>query len=137
MTYPEDRLKGKIIGIDFDSTISHCPKWKGVGVFGKPIQNAKWAIEKFKEMGALIMIHTTRKETQLIRTWLKENEIPYDFVNHSPRNAKWKLSEKKLFADFYIDDRNISFNGDWRETFMQAMNFERWEKKESETAIRS
>jgi len=128
-------MKGKIVAIDFDSTISHCPAWKGVGVFGKPIVNAKWALERLKDMGALVVIYTTRREIPLVAAYMKENDLPYDYINFSPRNVEQKLSDKKIAADIYIDDRNIAFRGEWKDTFLEAVNFKRWEKKDQEKAI--
>lgn len=125
----ENKLKGKIIAVDFDSTICHYDGWKGVGVFGKPIQGVQWALSKFKEMGATIVIHTCRRETQLVDKHLKENNITFDYINFSPRNEKSKLSDSKIGADIYIDDRAISFRGEWHETYLQVMNFRPWEKE--------
>ena len=124
----DDFLKGKIICVDFDSTISHYDGWKGAGVFGAPIQGVAWALGKFREMGATVIIHTCRRESQHIADYLFKNGIPYDEINFSPRNAKLKLSDK-LAADIYIDDRAINFSGEWHDTYRQVVNFVPWEKK--------
>jgi len=125
----EDKLKGKVIAIDFDSTISHYDGFKGVGVFGKPIQGAAWALKQFKQMGATVVINTCRREANLVAEYLKEHEIPFDYINFSPRNKKLKLSEAKIAADVYIDDKAINFSGEWKNTYLQTVNFVRWEKK--------
>ena len=122
-------LKDKIIAVDFDSTISHCPVWKGAGIFGEPVLNAKWALERFKEMGATIIINSTRREIAKIKEYLDEYKIPYDFVNWSPRNLKQSLSSTKVAADIYIDDRNVSFRGEWKDTYLETVNFKNWERK--------
>ena len=132
----EKKLRDRIIAVDFDSTIAHYDGWKGQGIFGKPIQSVQWALGKFKELGATVVIHTCRRETNLVTKYLNEHKIPFDYVNFSPRNKKLKLSEAKIGADVYIDDRAIRFSGEWHETYRQVVNFTRWEKKHGD-AIRS
>ena len=124
----EQILKNKILAIDFDSTIAHYDGWKGAGIFGEPIPNVHWALKRFKDLGAMIIIHTCRRETQHINDYLHKHKIPYDFINFSPRNEEYKSSDKKINADMYIDDRGISFQGDWKTTYLQVVNFRTWEQ---------
>ena len=125
----EKILKGKIIAVDFDGVISEYEGWKGVGIFGKPVVGVQWSLNKFREMGAEVVIHTCRRETDLVVSYLKENNIPYDYINFSPRNTELKLSHMKIGADIYIDDRALTFTGEWKETYRQVVNFRRWGKK--------
>ena len=121
-------LDGKIIAADFDGTLSHYESWKGVGVFGKPILSAVWAMERFKAMGAIVIIHTCRKEIGAVADYLRKHKIPYDHINYSPRNVTLGLSHKKVAADIYIDDKAVGFRGEWKDTYLQVINFRRWEK---------
>jgi len=123
----EKKLRDFYIAVDFDSTISHYDGFKGVGVFGKPVQGAAWALGKFREMGATVIIHTCRREINLIAEYLKEHNIQYDYINYSPKNSKLNLSNKKIAATVYIDDKAIGFRGQWRETYLDVVNFRRWE----------
>lgn len=124
-------LNGLLIAVDFDGTIAHYDGWMGVGKFGKPIENVKWALEKFREQGAKIIIHTCRAEIHLVKEYLKEHSIPFDYVNFSPREINYKTSDKKVNADIYIDDKAIPFCGEWKETYMQVVNFKTWRHKHS------
>jgi hypothetical protein len=123
----EQILKDRIIAVDFDGTIAQYGSWKGVGVFGDPVLSAQWALKMLKNLGATIIVHTCRKETNLVIDYLREHKIPYDHVNYSPRNVELKLSPKKIAADIYIDDKAIGFRGQWRETYLDVVNFRRWE----------
>ncbi len=38
----------------------------------------------------------------------------------------------KPYADVYIDDRAIQFNGDWDKTIKEALKFQSWEKRKDE-----
>jgi len=133
----ENILDGKIIAVDFDSTVSHYNGWRGVGVFGQQIKSVAWALGQFKKLGAIVVIWTCRRETNLVTKYLEENRIPFDYVNFSPRNKEFKLSPKKIAADIYIDDKAINFSGEWKDTYLQVVNFKRWEAKHGGAAIRS
>lgn len=132
-----DKLKDKIIAVDLDGTILQYDSWRGPTVFGDPLQGAKWALEKFKEMGATIVIYTCRKRVDLVDQHLRKHEIPFDHINFSPRNKKSKMSEAKIGADIYIDDRNVSFRGEWHETYKEVVNFRRWGRLIGSKAISS
>ena len=118
----------KTIAVDFDGTIvtMDFPK---IGTL-KPY--AKETIEVLKNEGHKIIIWTCRygnKEDE-VRTFLKENRIPYDTINdHTPgdiSNLKHLVPEtRKVFADIYIDDRSIFWIDDWR---MIATKLGIWEK---------
>jgi len=125
----ENRLKDKIIAVDLDGTILEYDEWRGPAVFGEPLQGAKWALEKFKEMGAIIVVHTCRKMTDKVEQHLRTHKIPFDYINFSPRNKKSKMSEAKIGADIYIDDRGLPFRGEWHETYKAVVNFRRWGKE--------
>lgn len=127
----EKVLEGKIIAVDFDSTIAHYSGFKGVGVYGKPVESVQWALGKFREMGAEIIVHTCRGNVEIphIAKYLKEHKIPHDYINYSPRISRDRLSDNKVAADFYIDDKGIQFRGEWKETYLQILNFKGWEKE--------
>lgn len=103
------------IAIDFDGTIAEYDGWKGVGVFGKPIKGAVGSINSLKKEGWKIIIWTTRGETELIREYLSKHEIPFDSINENLLGTPKNVSDKKVTADIYIDDRAIRFNS-WKDT---------------------
>lgn len=120
----------KHIAIDFDGVIAEYEGWKGIGVFGKPIAGVKKALEKFKAAGNIIIIHTTRGEVEAIKKYMALWEIPYDYINFNPNQAP-HMNQGKPIADVYIDDRAVTFNGSWNNTFLeQVLNFKSWYKKE-------
>jgi len=133
----EKKLDGKVIAVDFDGVIAEYDTWKGVGVFGKPVQSIQWAMSKLREMGAEIVVHTCRRETQAVVDYLFKNGIEYDYINFSPKNDKLKLSDKKISADIYIDDKGLPFRGEWHQTFIDIMNFRRWGDELGSNAISS
>jgi hypothetical protein len=109
--------------VDFDLTLcdSDYPKC------GPPIPGGKEALQRFRELGYLIIIDSCRscswhcdaygvdktkpvlerEHVVAMRDWLIEHEIPFDEINDGSRG--------KIFAQWYIDDKGISFKNNWAE----------------------
>ncbi len=121
-----------LICIDFDGTIAQYDGWKGVGIFGEPIKGVKEALRNLEKAGKKIIVYTTRGEVNSISQYLKEHDIPYDYINPAPKNNS-HMSRKPI-ADVYIDDRAIQFPGEWTAEFVQrVIDFEPWYKLDSFT----
>jgi hypothetical protein len=70
------------------------------------------------EQGWGIIIWTCRKDSPALRQWLKKHGIPFDTINAGLLNINGQ--SKKVFADVYIDDRNVDIIGeqyDWGKTY--------------------
>lgn len=107
----------KVVVIDFDGTLCEF----AFPNIGKPKPDVKQALEKLKELGYTIRIHTCGtahrwgKEFRIlhIRTmekFLEENEIPYDEII---------INMDKPIADWYIDDRAIQYKDNWLDIVQQ------------------
>jgi hypothetical protein len=112
----------KVICIDFDGVISSYTSWKGRYIYGKPIKGAAQYTTLLKDHGWTIIIHTTRLENEHIEIYLNENGIKYDYINHNP-NQPMPSNMGKPYANIYLDDRGLNFNGDWEETFDKILEF--------------
>lgn len=117
----------KTICIDIDGTITHFIEWQGANVFGDILPGAVYNIRKLKEAGCFIIIYSTRSDKHAIADFLKRNDIPFDSINENPNQPDNAIGGKPL-ADVYIDDRNVTFKGNWDETFEQTINFKPWEE---------
>jgi len=104
----------KIAIIDFDGTLCKFA-FPDVG----PIEpNVQEALEILKAAGYIIKIHSCRTATywkrpdervihvQLIRDFMRENNLPYDEIILDP-------TKDKPIADVYIDDRAIRYDNNW------------------------
>lgn len=111
-----------IIAVDFDGTLC-CDAYPSIGV---PMTGAVQGMQDLKAMGCYIIIWTCRSGKLLLDAinWLKEQGIPFDRVNdHCPENVK-KYGEggMKVYADVYIDDRNIGGFVGWATAVKQVQD---------------
>lgn len=99
----------KFVAVDFDNTITDSAKFPNIG---RLRFKAKDLLLDLKKHGIIIIIWTCRTgEHQTdVSNWLTENQIPFDFINENPH---CKEAYQKVFADAYVDDRAIAFNGDF------------------------
>lgn len=71
------------IGVDFDGTLAEYDEWKGVGVYGEPIELMRRRIEQWLEEGKTVKIFTARvggedeainqEERDGIQNWCRHN----------------------------------------------------------------
>lgn len=99
----------KTICVDFDGVISdYSQGFQGADVFGPPIQGAAESIAALREQGWKVIIHTTRKETHGLRSYLRRNGIWFDEINRNNSQPK-DTNQGKPMADVYLDDRAVRF----------------------------
>jgi histidinol phosphatase-like enzyme len=105
----------KVIVIDFDGTLC---KFAFPEV-GDPEPGVRAALQTLKDMGYFIKIHSCRTATYwkrqnrashilLMVNFLEKNKIPFDEIIVED-------NMDKPIADFYIDDRAISYKGNWED----------------------
>lgn len=103
-----------VIAIDFDGTIVDGDNHPEIGDMA---EGAKEAIRYLKSQGHYIIIHTCRSNNELVSAinFLVEHEIPFDRVNdnHPEHIARYRNNSRKIFADLYIDDRNLGGFPGW------------------------
>jgi len=108
----------EIIALDFDGVIhSYISGWKGVDCIpDPPVPYAEEAINILRDKGYEVVVWSTRCSEPdgicAIRNWLKEWHITVDKVVMTKPPCVW-----------YIDDRAITFKGDWRQTLVDILKF--------------
>lgn len=103
-----------IIAIDFDGTICQ----NEYPDIGDPMPLAIESIKKLKERGHDLILWTCRQGDLLDNAvrWCEEHGIPFDLVNeHEPNNLRAfdGVAGNKVFANIYIDDRNLGGFPGW------------------------
>lgn len=99
-------MRSKIIAVDFDGTLCE-DNWPGIG---RPYHGVIDYLIGRKENGYKLILWTCRKGALLQEAvdWCKEHGIIFDAVNANlPETIKAMGGDsRKIFADYYIDDRN-------------------------------
>lgn len=116
----------KTVCVDIDGTLVHYDGWKGHENFGKIVEGAKEAMDTLHNHGWYIIIFTTRANKESIRNFLERSGIVYDSINENPYQPENAIGGKPI-ADVYIDDRAITFEGNWSESVDKILHFKTWE----------
>lgn len=101
-----------IIAIDFDGTIVE-HKFPQIG---NVLPNAFEVMKELQENGHKLILWTYRDGEDLKNavSLCKENGVRFYAVNHSKPNEDYdKYMSRKIYADIYIDDRNIGGFPGW------------------------
>jgi hypothetical protein len=103
-----------IIAIDFDGTIA-VDNYPSIGTV---MPYARQVINRLADDGHYIIIWTSRNGARLLEAinWLLEQGIRFHRINaHEPTSMiRYGDDSRKVFADVYIDDRNIGGFQGWR-----------------------
>ena len=110
------------ICLDFDDVIHDYPGWEGEGyhhIVGGVVPGAKEGVKALREMGLQVLISSARcgqpGAEVAMWEWLHQHGIVVD-----------GLVNKKIPADFYVDDKAIQFKGNWPQLIEDIKNFEHW-----------
>ena len=104
------KVKNKYVAVDLDGTLAEYDGWSGLDNIEDPKPHARICMRILEKAGFNLIIYTCRADRGLkkVRDWLETHRIPYDHINFNPEQHE-TAGEKKLFAHYYIDDRNGSF----------------------------
>ena len=117
----------RTVCIDIDGTISRYIEWVDSKTFGEVLPHCAETIHHLKADGWFVIIYTTRADQIEIKKFLDEHNIPFDSINENP-NQPDNAKGGKPYADVYVDDRAIQFDGDWVEAYQKISGFTTWEE---------
>jgi len=109
-----------IIAVDFDGTIveHRYPE------IGKIIPNSFKILKKLKADGHILILWTYRCNEELDQAirFCKKNGLEFHAVNNNSDDEEFDTSySRKIYADIYIDDRNILGLPNW-DTIYEIIN---------------
>lgn len=91
------------------------------------VDGAAEAMQYLHSRGHTLILHTTRPITEKLKGWLAVHGIPIDYFNENPnRVATGQVDPRKPIADLYVDDRGMTFSGNWASTIHQIETFQEW-----------
>lgn len=100
-------MKTEIFAVDFDGTL--CEKaWPNIGEPKHDIIN--W-MKSLRKEGHKVILWTCREGMQLVEAiaWCADQGLFFDAVNDNleDHKSKFKNNPRKVFADYYIDDKAV------------------------------
>lgn len=124
-------MKTKIIAVDFDGTLCE-NKWPEIG---SPNEKVIEYLKNRQKSGDKLILWTCRTGVNLDRAiaWCEEHGLVFDAVNENlPETIEWMGGDtRKIFANEYIDDRNILVSD-----CHEKSNMEKWAEEEVRIACK-
>ncbi|MBF9067219.1 HAD family hydrolase [Streptacidiphilus fuscans] len=115
------------VGIDFDQTlVAHDDGWQDGRIYGRPIPGAIESLLELKKVRSVFVVTARpRGHHPEVAAWLRRHTGLETLVDDDPDRAYWQgdcllVTNKKLGAAVYIDDRALRFTGDWTTTLAEA-----------------
>ena len=113
----EKEEQNNTVCLDFDGVIHQMEEWKGDAVIdGPPIYRAVESIKSLRADGFTVKVNSTRCRCEegrvAIKEWLEKLGIEVD-----------EICEHKPPALCYLDDRSITFRGNWGIALLQIKSF--------------
>ena len=88
-----------IIAFDFDNTVYDFHNK------GHDYSEVTTLLQKAKRAGCYLIVFTGNPDTQLVRNFLQEKDIPYDVINeHAPFLDEKSKSARKIYYNVLLDD---------------------------------
>lgn len=107
-----------IICADFDDTLYDFHKK------GRTYTNVISLLKRCEKVGAYFIIFTANDDIEMIKTYLKENNIPFDKINENMDFVKF--TARKIYFNIMLDDR-CGLSSAY-ETLLQAVEYMEIEK---------
>ncbi|WP_051838600.1 ASCH domain-containing protein [Streptomyces sp. NRRL WC-3742] len=116
------------VGVDYDQTLADHPEWRGGQVYGQPLPGAIAALRTLLDKRAVFVFTARHPRTHHdVARWLEHHVGCRTSVDTDPDRAYWLerhhllVTNKKLGAALYVDDRSLTFTGDWDTALAEAL----------------
>ena len=108
-----------IIAVDFDGTIVE----HRYPLIGKALLNSFKVLKKLKAEGHILILWTYRSGDELNDAikYCKKNGLEFYAVNNNSKDEDFDISNsRKIYADLYIDDRNLFDLPEWNTIYQMV-----------------
>ena len=113
----------KVLAVDLDGTLLKDDH----PALGKPIPGLAAVLRAVRAAGWVVVIWTVRNEDAKIRKYLEDEGIPFDYINENPYGTTG--GSRKIYADVYLDNHAIQFDGETKGLAEKIVNFKSWDKR--------
>ena len=109
------------ICVDMDGVIASRDNLNRTKI-GEPLEGSDVFLEELHNLGWKIIIFSCRPK-KMLEGYLAKYDLYYDEINE---NSSLEYRSPKPVADVYLDDRGITFEGDYEETLKRIIDFTPW-----------
>lgn len=122
----DDMNRPRVLAIDLDGTVLEQRPFPDLG---PPLPGIQEELATLKQMGWVIVIWTCRDAEmyEQIGQFLTDNGVPFDYINENPFEAP--STSPKIYADVYVDDRGMQFEGDVQGLAARVLSHRPWHKR--------
>ena len=106
------------VAVDFDGVINKYKGWNGENDLSVPQSGVKYFLEELNKEYSVIIF--TVRDTENVKKWLKKYGLD-KYVIH--------VTDMKPKAIAYIDDRAITYKGNYSEVLKELEEFKTWWEK--------
>ncbi len=107
-----------IVAVDLNGVLDSYTGWKGEKHWDPPRAGAAEFLRALRDRGARVVVHTTRYREDA-EAWLREHGL-MQYVD--------EVTNAKVAADVFVDDRAVCFRGDFDQTLREIEEFKAfWE----------
>jgi glutaredoxin len=107
------------ICIDMDGVIAK--KIEGSKI-GPPLEGSQDFLLDLIDLGWKVVIFTCRPK-KMVEAYMEQYGLDYSEINE---NSSMKLDSPKPIADIYLDDRGLTFEGNYKDTLEKILEFKPW-----------
>ena len=104
-----DKDRPKILALDLDGTVLNYDGDFGHDDFGEALKGMVQELEELVRNGWVVVIWTCRNDSPKMREHLRQQGIPFSYVNDHPWNKP--DGPRKIHADVYADVKALEFSG--------------------------
>jgi hypothetical protein len=105
-----------IVCVDLNGVLDAYQGWRGPEHWDAPRPGAAEFLRTLNERGFDVIVHTTRWRDDAVR-WLEQHGL-MQFVS--------EVTDRKVAAHVFVDDRAVCFRGDFNETLREIAEFRAW-----------
>ena len=121
-----DVNRPRLLAIDLDGTVLEYDGDFGHNDFGPAIKGIVEELQQIADAGWKIVLWTCRDDTPQLRELLREQGIPFHYINDHPWNGE--PGSRKIHCDVYLDDKAITFTGVAAGLAQKVLAFRPWWK---------
>lgn len=133
--YPSDKdFLPFTLAVDFDGVMMLAGEWKGKEVAENDpvnLEQMKSELKRLRNAGWKIIVWSARVDEELIKQWLERHGLLFkyiDAININPWAPDNLVDARKIPATVYLDDRGISFTGQWEGMAAAVQSFVPWQR---------